>query len=187
VASPAATSRRPSVLAIGSVVWLASEAMFFAGLFAAWFFVRTESAVWPPEGVHLDVPRTALATAVLVVSSFTMHAAHKASGRGHDALATRWVLLTALLAAVFLGNQALEWGELDFQVSSHAYGTLFYVLTGFHGLHVLAGVVLMLTVVGAAGGRSRMHLDEPLLVTSYYWHFVDVVWVAMFLVIYVVR
>ena len=168
-------------------MWLASEAMFFGGLFAAWFFVRGQSDVWPPEGVHLDTPRTLVATVVLVISSFTMHAAHKAAERHHDALATRWVLLTALLAVLFLGNQVLEWGELGFEVSSHAYGSLFYVLTGFHGLHVLGGVVLMLTVVGAATGRSRMHLDEPLLVTSYYWHFVDVVWVAMFLVVYVVR
>jgi cytochrome c oxidase subunit 3 len=160
--------------------------MFFGGLFAAWFFLRGESAVWPPEGVHLDVPRTAIATLVLVASSFTMHAGHKASERHQEALAVRWVLLTAFLAALFLLNQALEWSELDFSVSSHAYGTAFYVLTGFHGLHVLAGVVLMLTVVGATTGRSRMHLDEPLLVTSYYWHFVDVVWVAMFLALYVV-
>ena len=171
---------------MGAVVWLASEAMFFAGLFAAWFFLRGETdGPWPPEGVHLDVPRTLAATLVLVASSFTMHAGHQAAERHDERQATRWVLLTALLAVVFLGNQALEWAELEFEVSSHAYGTLFYVLTGFHGLHVLGGVVLMLTVIGATTGRSRMHLDEPLLVTSYYWHFVDVVWVAMFLVVYV--
>ena len=170
---------------MGTVVWLSSEAMFFAGLFAAWFFLRARTDVWPPEGIELDVPRTLVATVVLVASSFTMHAAHKAAERHEEDAAARWVFLTALMAVVFLGNQALEWAELDFEVSSHAYGSLFYVLTGFHGLHVLGGVVLMLTVVGATSGRSRMHLDEPLLVTSYYWHFVDVVWVAMFLVVYV--
>jgi cytochrome c oxidase subunit III len=170
---------------VGAVVWLASEAMFFGGLFAAWFFLRGETDVWPPEGVELEVGRTLLATLVLVASSFTMHAGHRAAERHREELATRWVLLTALLGAIFLSNQALEWANLAFEVSSHAYGTMFYVLTGFHGLHVLGGIVLMLTVVGATTGRSRMHLDDPLLVTSYYWHFVDVVWVAMFLVVYV--
>jgi cytochrome c oxidase subunit 3 len=173
------------MLGIGMVVWLASELMFFAGLFAAWFGVRAVNEVWPPDGVHLDVPRTAVATVVLVASSFTLHAGERAAHHGDRSRAVGWVLLTAVLGTAFLANQAVEWAELDFSVSSHAYGTLFYVLTGFHGLHVLGGVVLMLAVLGVGTGRgTRAPLHESLTVTAYYWHFVDVVWVAMFATIY---
>ena len=172
------------MLGIGVVVWLASELMFFAGLFAAWFGVRAVNPVWPPEGVELDVPRTALATVVLVASSFTLHAGERAVRAGDHRGGVRWVLVTAALGTAFVANQALEWAELPFSVSSHAYGSLFYVLTGFHGLHVVGGIVLMLVVLGVGTGRTRAGLDEPLAVTAYYWHFVDVVWVAMFATIY---
>ena len=172
------------MLGIGVVVWLGSELMFFAGLFAAWFGVRAVNLTWPPEGVHLDVPRTALATAVLVASSFTLHAGERAAHAGDRRGAAQWVVLTAVLGTAFVANQALEWAELDFSVSSHAYGTLFYVLTGFHGLHVVGGIVLMLVVLGVGTGRTRAPLDESLTVAAYYWHFVDVVWVAMFATIY---
>jgi cytochrome c oxidase subunit 3 len=172
------------MLGIGVVVWLASELMFFAGLFAAWFGVRAVNTVWPPEGVELDVPRTALATGVLVASSFTLHAGERAVHAGDHARAVRWVLLTAALGTAFVANQALEWAELPFSVSSHAYGTLFYVLTGFHGLHVIGGIALMLVVLRVGTGRTKAPLRESLAVTAYYWHFVDVVWLAMFATVY---
>jgi cytochrome c oxidase subunit III len=176
----------PSMLAVGTVVWLASELMFFSGLFAAWFSLRGTNAVWPPEGVELETLRTAAATVVLVASSFTIHAGTRAAERGDGRGATRWVLLTAALGTVFLANQALEYAALDFSLSSHAYGSMFYLLTGFHGLHVLGGLGLMLAVVAVGSGRSRTGLTAPLTVTSYYWHFVDVVWVAMFATIYLI-
>ena len=172
------------MLGTGVVVWLGSELMFFAGLFAAWFGVRAVNETWPPEGVNLDVARTALATAVLVASSFTLHAGERAARAGDRRGAGRWVVLTAVLGTAFVANQALEWAELGFTVSSHAYGTLFYVLTGFHGLHVVGGIVLMLVVLAVGTGRTRAPLDESLTVTAHYWHFVDVVWVAMFATIY---
>ena len=185
VGDVAVEARRPNMLGVGVVVWLGSELMFFAGLFAAWFGVRAVNTVWPPEGVELAVGRTALATAVLVASSFTLHAGERAAHGGDQRGAVRWVLLTVALGTAFLANQALEYAELDFTVSSHAYGTLFYVLTGFHGLHVLGGLVLMLAVLAVGvGPTSRAPLGEGMTVTAYYWHFVDVVWVAMFATIY---
>jgi cytochrome c oxidase subunit III len=187
VGAATTAARRPSVVGVGTVVFLASELMFFAGLFAAWFTLRAGTDVWPPEGVHLDVVRTALATALLVGSSFTMHAGDKAAHRGDLDGAIRWVLVTFALGAVFLANQVLEYTELDFTHTSHAYGSIFYLMTGFHGLHVLIGLGIMATILWVGTGRTRAPLSEPLTMASYYWHFVDVVWVGMFATIYLIR
>ncbi len=172
------------MLAVGTVVWLASELMFFSGLFAAWFSLRSTNDIWPPAGVELETARTAVATAVLVASSFTMHAGTRAAEDGRSPSSRRWILLTAALGTLFLANQGLEYAGLDFSVSSHAYGSMFILMTGFHGLHVLAGIGLMLAVLATTSGRTRLGLAGPVGVTSYYWHFVDVVWVAMFATIY---
>jgi cytochrome c oxidase subunit III len=176
---------RPSTLGVGTVAFLASELMFFSGLFAAWFSLRAANDDdWPPEGVELAVLQTAAATAVLVASSFTMHKAHRAAGDGNRAAAVRWLLVTAALGLLFLTNQAVEYAAVDFTMSTHAYGSMFFLMTGFHGLHVLAGIGVMLVVVWVVSGRSRASLDQTVMVTSYYWHFVDVVWVVMFATIY---
>lgn len=184
-AERSARARGPSALSVGVVVWLASELMFFSGLFAAWFTLRSSTRPWPPPGVELATSRTALATAVLVASSLTMHRAVGAAVRGDRVAGVRWLGLTALLGAVFLGNQAWEYIEAPFRISSHAYGSVFYLLTGFHGLHVLGGLAFMAAVAGMVSGRgSRAPLAPTIEVCAYYWHFVDVVWVAMFATIY---
>jgi cytochrome c oxidase subunit 3 len=177
--------RRPSPLAIGVVVWLSSELMFFSGLFAAWFTLRASTSPWPPVGVELATGRTALATGVLIASSLTMHGAVRAGEREDRANAIRWLALTALLGLVFLGNQALEYRQAPFSISSHAYGSIFYLMTGFHGLHVLGGLLFMGAVAGAIGGQTSKAPAGPTVeVCAFYWHFVDVVWVAMFSTIY---
>jgi cytochrome c oxidase subunit 3 len=188
MAQPVAAAERdrhPNMLGVGVVVWLASELMFFAGLFSAWFTVRSANgADWPPGDVHLAVARTAVASGVLIASSFTIHHAARKADEGDRRGAVRWTLVTVALGALFLSNQAAEYAELDFTIDSNAYGSLFYLLTGFHGLHVLAGLVLMLVLVSVGTGRTKSPLDESLTMASYYWHFVDVVWVALFAVIY---
>ena len=176
---------RPSMLAVGTVVWLASELMFFSGLFAGWFTLRAASPVWPPEGAELDPLRTGAATLVLLASSFTMHAATRAAEHGSRARAVRWLLVTVVMGGAFVANQALEYTELEFSMASHAYGSIFYLMTGFHGLHVLGGLGLMLAIAGVGTGPTRASLAEGLTVTEYYWHFVDLVWVGMFLSVYV--
>jgi cytochrome c oxidase subunit 3 len=177
--------RRPTPLAIGVVVWLSSELMFFSGLFGAWFTLRAGTSPWPPIGVELATGRTAIATAVLVASSFTMHGAVKAGERDDRRAAIRWLALTALLGALFLTNQGIEYHDASFSISSHAYGSIFYLMTGFHGLHVLGGLLFMGAVAGTIGGSSSKAPAGPTVeVCAYYWHFVDVVWVAMFATIY---
>jgi cytochrome c oxidase subunit 3 len=177
--------RRPTPLAIGVVVWLSSELMFFSGLFAAWFTLRASTSPWPPVGVELAKGRTAVATAVLVASSLTMHGAVKAGERDDRRGAIRWLAFTALLGALFLTNQAIEYHDAAFSISSHAYGSAFYLMTGFHGLHVLGGLLFMGAIAAAIGGRtSKVPAASAVEVCGYYWHFVDVVWVAMFATIY---
>jgi cytochrome c oxidase subunit 3 len=180
-------SGRPSILGVGVVVWLTSELMFFAGLFGAYFTLRSESAAWPPDDVHLATVRTAAATVVLIISSLTMHLAVQAAERTDRRGLVRWLGVTAVLGAVFLVNQVLEYAELEFDISTHAYGSIFYLMTGFHGLHVLGGILFMLGVIGLVAGRSQAPPGPPVAVCAYYWHFVDVVWVAMFATIYLVR
>jgi len=188
MAAAAATVRRPSLLGVGVVVWLSSELMFFAGLFAAYFTLRSSNAVWPPAGVELTTVRTGIATLVLIASSFTMHVAVRGAEAGRREQAVRWLLVTAGLGAVFLANQAWEYAEAPFSISSHAYGSMFYLMTGFHGLHVLGGIAFMLGTIGVVGGRtSRAPAAPSVAVCGYYWHFVDVVWVAMYLTLYVLR
>jgi cytochrome c oxidase subunit III len=177
----------PSTLGVGVVVWLASELMFFAGLFAGYFTLRAVNDVWPAEGVELETARTAAATVVLVASSGAVHFAVVAARRGDRRGAARWLGITALMGAVFLTNQVVEYVQADFRIDDHAYGSIFYLMTGFHGLHVLAGLMFMGAVVAAIVGTSRAPTYETVEVCAYYWHFVDVVWVVMFTTVYLVR
>lgn len=179
------TARVPSTLGVGVVVWLASELMFFSGLFAGWFTLRANNDVWPPEGVELELSRTALFTAVLIASSATMHGAVVAARRDDRGGAVRWLAVTALLGVVFLANQGAEYAGFEFRIDSHAYGSIFYLMTGFHGLHVLGGVLFMGAVAAAVAGASKAPTEATVEMCAYYWHFVDVVWVAMFATVYV--
>ena len=175
----------PTALSVGVIVWLASELMFFAGLFAAWFTLRAGNEVWPPDDVELAVARTAGATVVLLASSLTMHGAVSAAERGDRRGAVRWLAVTGGLGALFLVNLGLEYAELPFGMSTDAYGSIFYLMTGFHGLHLLGGILFMAAVAAAiAGPTSRTPVAPTVEVCAYYWHFVDVVWVAMFATIY---
>jgi cytochrome c oxidase subunit 3 len=191
VAAEPTQSRRspqaPSTLGVGVVVWLASELMFFAGLFAAYFTLRSVNEVWPPEGVELKTARTAVATAVLVASSGAMHMAVSAAKRDDRRGAVKWLGITALMGVVFLSNQITEFFQANFRLDDNAYGSIFYLMTGFHGLHVIGGLVFMGAVAAVIAGRSRAPAPSIVEVCGYYWHFVDVVWVAMFSTIYLLR
>ncbi|HEX2272963.1 MAG TPA: cytochrome c oxidase subunit 3 [Acidimicrobiales bacterium] len=178
-----------SVLTVGTVVWLASELMFFSGLFAAYFTLRALSREeWPPHGVELEPVVAGGFTVALVASSGTIQLGVRALARGDRRRFRLWVVLTLVLAAVFLANQAREYAEASFSVSSHAYGSAFYLTTGFHGLHVLGGMLAMVVLVGRAANPSFGADETPAVeVVSYYWHFVDVVWIALFATIYVLQ
>jgi cytochrome c oxidase subunit III len=187
-ASGRARADRTSPLAVGVVVWLASESMFFGGLFAAWFVLRAHNApAWPPKGDELDVARTFVFTLALIASSFTIHHAVTLAERGNRRSAGRWLAATFLLGAVFMVGQVWEYQTLPFPFDRDSYTSIYYLLTGFHGAHVIAGLVLMGAVAWIVfGAGSRAPLGPSMRATSYYWHFVDVVWVVLFIIVYVI-
>jgi cytochrome c oxidase subunit 3 len=184
----AKTSRRPELLTVGTVVWLASELMFFSGLFAAYFTLRASSTTWPPAGVNLDTLSATLSTALLVISSGTMQLGVRAVARGDRGAFVRWLAASFLLGTVFVLAQARDWSKLNFSVGSHAYGSAFYLMTGFHGLHVIGGLLAMVVMGGRAASRRFGAPDLPSVeMLSYYWHFVDVVWIGLWATIFFIR
>lgn len=180
---------RASPLVVGVVVWLASEVMFFGGLFAAWFVLKAHNEPnWPPAGEDLELARTAIFTGVLLASSFTIHQAVAAAERAHRSRSLRWLALTVLMGTAFLANEALEWAGLPFGFDASAFSSIYFLLTGFHGLHVLGGLVLMSCVAWVVfSPGSRAPSGEAMRCVGYYWHFVDVVWALLFVVVYVLR
>jgi cytochrome c oxidase subunit 3 len=180
---------RMPVLTVGTVVWLASELMFFSGLFAAYFTLRaTAKGDWPPDGVELEVLTSGLFTLALVASSGTMQLAVRAIARDRMAAFRGWLVATLVLAAAFIANQAHEWSTLNFHIDSHSYGSAFYVMTGFHGIHVIGGMLAMVLLLGRAGSRRFGAGDLPAVeMVSYYWHFVDVVWVGLWATLFLLK
>ena len=180
---------RTPVLTVGTVVWLASELMFFSGLFAAYFTLRaTAEGDWPPSDVELDVVTSGLFTLGLVLSSGTMQLAVRAIARGRLPAFRGWLVATLVLAAAFIANQAHEWSSLEFHADTHSYGSAFYVMTGFHGIHVIGGMLAMVLLLGRAGSRRFGAGDLPAVeMVSYYWHFVDVVWIGLWATLFLLK
>jgi cytochrome c oxidase subunit 3 len=193
------------MVTVGTVVWLASELMFFAALFAAYFTIRAVSpGLWAEETEFLNVPFATVNTTILVLSSVTCQMGVFAAERGRVGRTgglldfrrwglREWYVLTFLMGAVFIGGQALEYAELAFHegltISSSPYGSVFYLTTGFHGLHVFGGLVAFLLVLGRTFMARRFTHEQAVMsiVVSYYWHFVDVVWIALFATIYLLQ
>jgi cytochrome c oxidase subunit 3 len=188
VATGAPPRQQPSMLAVGTVVWLASELMFFGGLFAAYFTLKAEARQWPPPGVELETLLSAIFTLFLIASSGTMVLAVRSLERGDRSGMVRWILVTLALGVLFLANQIREFYSLDFRVSSNSYGSIYYLMTGFHALHVLAGLLLMLVALAIATGPGPLGRRAPAVDSiGYYWHFVDVVWIGLFATIFIIR
>jgi cytochrome c oxidase subunit 3 len=170
-------------------LFIASEAAIFGAFFAALFYARYHAKVWPPAGMpHFEILLPAVNTFVLLFSSVTCHFAHMALERGKQAQFVSGLLMTIFLGTVFLCGQAYEYGVLNggaFNVTSGIFGTTFFMLTGFHGLHVLMGVVFLNVVYGAAmKGRLTPEQHFPFLAAGWYWHFVDAIWIGVFSVVY---
>jgi cytochrome c oxidase subunit 3 len=193
---------RPNSIAVGTIVWLGSEVMFFAGLFAIYFTLRTAlPQLWAESTTHLDVPYALTNTIILVLSSFTcqfgVFAAERLQARATGWRPTEWGMvewffLTYAMGAVFVTGQVFEYATLvseGVMLSSSAYGSAFYLTTGFHALHVTGGLLAFLLTIGRAFAVKNFGHREATtaIVVSYYWHFVDVVWIGLFLVIYVLK
>ncbi len=184
---------RPNIVAIGTIVWLASELMFFAALFAMYFTLRAVNPdIWAIETELLNVPFSGANTTILVLSSVTAQLGVFAAERGDKDRLRFWFTTTFLMGAFFVGGQAYEYAVLvseGLTISSSPFGSVFYLTTGFHALHVTGGLVAFLFVLARSYVRPEMThgLATSAVVTSYYWHFVDVVWIGLFATIYLVK
>ncbi|ANC29971.1 cytochrome c oxidase subunit 3 [Isoptericola dokdonensis] len=199
------TVNRPNPVSVGTIVWLASELMFFAGLFAMYFTVRSvmPEDEWAAQADMVSFTFPLINTTILVLSSVTCQAGVFAAERFQPTRTgsllnlrlwgmNEWMTLTYLMGAVFVAGQIFEYAELvehGLTISSSAYGSVFYLATGFHGLHVIGGLIAFLFLLGRSFRAKRFTHHEVTtgLVVSYYWHFVDVVWIFLFLVIYVLK
>ena len=195
---------RPSMVSVGTIIWLSSELMFFAALFAAYFTIRAVSPeLWAQETELLNVPFATANTIILVLSSLTCQLGVFAAERGQVGRSgsvfkvsgwglREWFILTYGMGAIFIGGQALEYAELIHEgvtIPSSAYGTMFYLTTGFHGIHVTGGLIAFLLVLGRTYIARRFTHEQAVsaIVVSYYWHFVDVVWIGLFATIYLIK
>ena len=177
---------------LGMVLFIASEVMFFGGLFGAYFTLRSAAPEWPPpDNPHLSAPYAAVLTAILVTSSVTMQFGVWAIRKNNQRRLILWLGVSLLLGATFLAMQALEYANLireGMTLSSGVFGSTFYTLTGFHGAHVAGGAAFILIVLlRARSGQFTARYHDTVEMASYYWHFVDVVWIGLFSTIYLLQ
>jgi cytochrome c oxidase subunit III len=177
---------------LGMVLFIASEVMFFGGLFGAYFTIRSAAPEWPPpDNPHLSAPYAAVLTAILVTSSVTMQFGVWAIRKNNQRRLILWLAVSLLLGAIFLAMQALEYANLieeGMTLSSGVFGSTFYTLTGFHGAHVAGGAAFILIVLlRARSGQFTARYHDTVEMASYYWHFVDVVWIGLFSTIYLLQ
>lgn len=203
---------RPAPIALGVIIFIASETMFFGALLGAYYTLRSIAPVWPPADVRLTDVEMAVATVILLASSVPAHFAVHALRRGKPGVAVRRLTLTALMGCVFLVLKIHDWLTAGFSISSHAYGTIFFTLTGFHGLHMAVGIVLLIGLalkIAAGEYNTEIQSAAPPAPEArvarrqervarqpesggpdavvYYWHFVDAVWIAVFSSIWLIR
>jgi cytochrome c oxidase subunit 3 len=203
---PRTPASRPNLVSVGTVIWLSSELMFFAALFAMYFTIRSvdkgQNLPWPHANLNLAL--ASVNTTVLVLSSVTCQMGVFAVERGQMKRTQGWLrfwrwglrewyVLSFLMGLYFVLGQAYEYTELirfdHLTLSSNNYGSVFYLTTGFHGLHVTGGLIAFIFLLGRTYASKRMTREQQTsaIVVSYYWHFVDVVWIALFTTIYLVH
>jgi cytochrome c oxidase subunit III len=203
---PRPSASRPNLVSVGTIIWLSSELMFFAALFAMYFTIRSvdkgQGLAWP--GAHLDLPLASTNTIVLLLSSVTCQMGVFAVERGQIRRLgnifqvnkwglREWYVLSFLMGLYFVCGQGYEYLDLirhqHMTLSSSAYGSVFYLTTGFHGLHVTGGLFAFLFLLGRTYAAKRFTREQQVsaIVVSYYWHFVDVVWIGLFTTIYLIH
>ncbi|MFZ0668227.1 MAG: heme-copper oxidase subunit III [Acidimicrobiales bacterium] len=185
---------RPPLLAVGVMIWLGSELMFFSGLFAAYFTIRANypSKQWPPLGnFHLDLVQAGIFSVVLLASSPTFQLGVWAVERGERNKARIWIYVSFIMGAAFVSNTLYEWHDFlhrGFAPHTNAYWSLFYVMTGIHGIHVVLGLIAMLFLLGRMKGRAGDPGEVNVYqAVGYYWHFVDFMWIGIFSCLFLLK
>jgi heme/copper-type cytochrome/quinol oxidase subunit 3 len=177
---------------LGMWVFLSSEFLFFGALITTYllYSYRPGFDIYPAE--IYDIPFTSVSSFVLLMSSLTMVLAHNALSRGDQGQARTWVFATAALGSVFLAGQVFEFTEFvvheGMTLTTNPVAGAFYVLTGFHGTHVAIGVIMLLSLWGISRSRGELseHHGMNLELVGLYWHFVDIIWIVIFTVVYLI-
>jgi cytochrome c oxidase subunit III len=174
----------------GLIVFLGAETMIFAGLFIAYLTFRAVSPIWPPENTpELELFLPTVNTLILISSSFVIHRADTSVKKNDIAGLRVWFSATLVMGVIFLLGQLYEYSNLEFGLRTNLFASTFYVLTGFHGLHVFVGLGLMLAVLLRSrkpGYYSSQH-HFGVEAVELYWHFVDVVWIILFGILYILH
>jgi cytochrome c oxidase subunit 3 len=177
----------PDLRMTGVVVFLIAESMIFLGLFVAYSIYKWTMPAWPPEGTpELELLLPGINTLILVSSSFVMHKGQSAIKKNDVSGLRVWFGATALMGAIFLAGQLYEYSHLGFGLTTNIFASAFFVLTGFHGLHVTVGLLLILFVLARSLKSDHYSSEEHFGVEAaeLYWHFVDVVWIVLFALVY---
>jgi cytochrome c oxidase subunit 3 len=177
------------MVSVGTIVWLSSELMFFAALFAMYFSIRAaDYSMWEKHTPHLEIPYATTFTVILVLSSVTCQLGVFAAEKGDVFALRRWFTITFVMGLIFVLGQANEYRNLVHEgitLNGDGYGSMFYLTTGFHGLHVTGGLIAFIVyMIRTTMGRFTPAQATSAIVVSYYWHFVDIVWIALFAMIY---
>jgi len=180
---------RPNMVSVGTIVWLSSELMFFAALFAMYFSIRAaDPGLWEERTAELNVPYATTFTVILVLSSITCQLGVFAAEKGDVFALRRWFAITFVMGLIFVLGQVNEYRNLvheGIRINGDGYGSMFYLTTGFHGLHVTGGLIaFIIYMIRTTMGRFTPAQATSAIVVSYYWHFVDIVWIALFAMIY---
>ncbi len=180
------------MVSVGTIVWLSSELMFFAALFAMYFSIRAAAYdQWREHFPRLNLPYALVFTTILVLSSVTCQMGVFAAEKGDVHALRRWFTLTFVMGLIFVLGQANEYRNLveeGVKINGDGYGSMFYLTTGFHGLHVCGGLLAFIVyMIRTTMGRFTPAQATSAIVVSYYWHFVDVVWIGLFFMIYLLE
>ncbi|MFF5292545.1 aa3-type cytochrome oxidase subunit III [Paractinoplanes globisporus] len=180
---------RPNMVSVGTIVWLSSELMFFAALFAMYFSIRAaDYSLWDEHTPELNIPYATTFTVILVLSSVTCQLGVFAAEKGDVYGLRRWFTITFVMGLIFVLGQANEYRNLVHEgvaLNKDGYGSMFYLTTGFHGLHVTGGLIAFIVyMIRTTMGRFTPAQATSAIVVSYYWHFVDIVWIALYAMIY---
>nr|WP_304529355.1 heme-copper oxidase subunit III [Chroococcidiopsis sp. CCALA 051] len=171
----------------GLVMFLIAEGMIFMGMFGAYLAYRSTLPSWPPEGTpELELLLPGVNTIILISSSFVMHNADTAIKKNDVTGMRTWMAITAAMGIIFLSGQIYEYSHLEFGLKTNLFASAFYVLTGFHGLHVTVGVLAILAVLWRSRRANHYSQEHHFGVEAaeLYWHFVDVVWIVLFGLLY---
>jgi cytochrome c oxidase subunit 3/cytochrome o ubiquinol oxidase subunit 3 len=171
-------------------IFLASECLLFGALISTYVLYRGRSTVGPFPADVFDIPYTSVSSFVLLASSLTMVLALAAAQREDVGQTRLWLLTTAMLGMTFVGGQVYEFTvfvEEQLTLETNLFGSTFFTLTGFHGVHVTVGILMLLSLVGMSfAGRLPRDAAFPIEMVGLYWHFVDIVWIVIFTVVYLI-